>query len=27
MERRERETREDQQRRMQNSSAGGVKDW
>lgn len=27
MERRERETREEQQRRMQNGSAGGVKDW
>jgi len=27
MERRERETREEQQRRMENSSAGGVKDW
>jgi Ca-activated chloride channel family protein len=27
MERRERETREDQQRRLQNSGSGGVKDW
>ena len=27
MERRERETREEQQRRMQSGSAGGVKDW
>ncbi len=27
MDRRERETREEQQRRLQNSSAAGVKDW